>query len=152
VWDAPSHEFKYRSIEDMPGELTVKDDTGTRRILKRIEVDDSNDQPTLGVRLTMTGDLTDQLYHLAQEAETFAFQLQQTMADKKTVFYPYQSSFMKTIEYPLTATTFTEAQWNSIMAPVMKTVLQKSGFSATFPRDKFFGPVKYQGFGCKHPY
>ena len=152
VWDAPSHEFKYRSIEDMPGELTVKDHTGTQRILKRIEVEDSNNQPTLGVRLTMTGDLTDQLYHLAQEAETFAFQLQQTRADKKAVFYTYQSSFMKTIEYPLTATTFTEAQWNSIMAPVIKTVLQKSGFSATFPRDIFFGPVKYQGFGCKHPY
>jgi hypothetical protein len=74
------------------------------------------------------------------------------MADKKAVFYTYQSSFMKTFEYPLTATTFTEAQWNSIMAPVITTVLQKSGFSATFPRDILFGPVKYQGFGYKHPY
>jgi hypothetical protein len=81
VWDAPSHEVKYRSIELMPGELTVKDDTGTRRILKRSGVDDSNDQPKLGVRLTMTGDLADPLYHLAQEAKTFAFQLQQTVAD-----------------------------------------------------------------------
>jgi hypothetical protein len=38
------------------------------------------------------------------------------------------------------------------MAPVIKTVLQKTGFAATFPRDVFFGPVKYQGFGCRHPF
>jgi hypothetical protein len=92
VWDVTSHEFKFRSIEDLPGELTVKDHTGTRRALEGIEVDDSNDQPTLGVCLTMTGDLTDQLHHLSDEAETFVLQLQQTMADKKVVLYTYQIS------------------------------------------------------------
>jgi hypothetical protein len=59
---------------------------------------------------------------------------------------------MKTMEYPLTAVTISESQWNSLMAPVIKTVLQKTGFAATFPRDVFFGPVKYQGFGCRHPF
>jgi hypothetical protein len=38
------------------------------------------------------------------------------------------------------------------MAPVIKTVLQKTGFAATFPPDIFFGPVKYRGFGCRHPF
>jgi hypothetical protein len=59
---------------------------------------------------------------------------------------------MKTMEYPLTAATISESQWNSLMAPVIKTVLQKTGFAATFPQDVFFGPVKYQGFGCRHPF
>jgi hypothetical protein len=55
----------------MPGELTVQDHTGKRRTLERCEVNDSNDQPTLGVRLMMSGDLWDQIHYLGEQAEIF---------------------------------------------------------------------------------
>jgi hypothetical protein len=136
----------------MPGELTVQDHTGMRRTLERCEVHDSNAQPTLGVRLTMSGDLWDQIHYLGEQAEIFVNQLMRTTAKQNDVLYTYQSSFMKTMEYPLTVVTISESQWNSLMAPVIKTVLQKTGFAATFPRDVFFGLVKYKGFGCRHPF
>jgi hypothetical protein len=59
----------------MPGELTVRDHTGTRRTLERCEVHDSNDQPTLGVQLTMSGDLWDQIHYLGDQAKFFVNQL-----------------------------------------------------------------------------
>jgi hypothetical protein len=136
----------------MPGEPTVQDHTGMRQTLERCEVHDSNDQPTLGVRLMMSGDLWDQIHYLGEQEEMFVNQLMRTTAKQTDVMYTYQSSFMKTMEYPLTAVTISESQRNSLMAPVIKTVLQKTGFAATFPRDVFFGPVKYQGFGCRHPF
>jgi hypothetical protein len=128
----------------MPGELTVRDHTGTRWAFEQCKVHDSNDQPTLGVRLMMSGDLWDQIHYLGEQAEIFVNQLMRTTAKQTGVLYTYQSSFMKTMEYPLTAVTISESQWNG--------VLQKTGFAATFPRDVFFGRVKYQGFGCHHPF
>jgi hypothetical protein len=81
----------------MPGELTVKDHTGTRRTLDRCEVHDSNDQPTLGVRLTMSGDLWDQIHYLGEQVEIFVNQLMHTTAKQTDVLYTFQSSFMKTV-------------------------------------------------------
>jgi hypothetical protein len=43
VWDDNLENFNYRSIDEMPGELTVRDHTGTRRTLERCEVHDSNE-------------------------------------------------------------------------------------------------------------
>jgi hypothetical protein len=101
----------------------------------------------------MSGDLWDQIYYLSEQVEIFVNQLMHTMAKKNDVLYTYQASFIKMMEYPLTViTSISESQWNSIMAPVIKMILQKTGFSATFPRDIFFGPITYQGFGCHHPY
>jgi hypothetical protein len=100
----------------------------------------------------MSGDLWNQIHYLGEQAEIFVNQLMHTTAKQADMLYTYQSSFMKTMEYLLTAVTISESQWNSLMAPVVKTVLQKTGFAATFPRDVFFGPVKYQGFGCRHPF
>jgi hypothetical protein len=80
VWDNNLDNFRYRSIDEMPGELTVRDHTGTRRTLERCEVHDSNDQPTLGVRLTMSGDLWDQIHYLGEQAEIFVNQLMCTTA------------------------------------------------------------------------
>jgi hypothetical protein len=100
----------------------------------------------------MLGGLWNQIHYLGEQAEILVNQLMRTTAKQMDVLYTYQSSFMKTMEYPLTAVTILESQWNSLIAPVIKSVLQKTGFAATFPRDVFFGPVKYQGFGCRHPF
>jgi hypothetical protein len=100
----------------------------------------------------MSGDLWDQISFLAEQADLFVNQLMRTMATKNDVLYTYHISFMKTMEYPLAAVTISESQWNSIMAPVIRKVLKKTGFSATFPLDIFFGPIKYQGFGFRHPH
>jgi hypothetical protein len=42
VWDDNLDNFRYRSIDEMPGELTVRDHTGTRWTLERCKVHDSN--------------------------------------------------------------------------------------------------------------
>jgi hypothetical protein len=87
VWDDNLDNFRYRSIDEMPGELTVQDHTGTRWTLEWCEVHDSNDQPTLGVRLTMLGDLWDQIHYLGEQAEIFMNQLMHTSAKETDVLY-----------------------------------------------------------------
>jgi hypothetical protein len=78
----------------------------------------------------MSGDLWDQNYYLSEQnyylseqVEIFVNQLMHTMAKKNDVLYAYQSSFIKTMEYPLTAITISESQWDSIMAPVINRFL-----------------------------
>jgi hypothetical protein len=57
VWDDNLDNFRYRSIDEMPGELTVQDHTGRRWTLEWCEAHDSNDLPTVGLWLTMPEDL-----------------------------------------------------------------------------------------------
>ena len=55
---------------------------------------------------------------------------------------------LKSIQYPLPATTLTEERCASIMKPLLKVGLPSSGIVRTIPRALVFGPKYYQGLGC----
>ena len=59
---------------------------------------------------------------------------------------------MKTLEYPMTATTINETDWEHIMVPLLKVGLPRAGMSQKFPHDILFGPTTVQGFGVFHPW
>jgi hypothetical protein len=62
------------------------------------------------------------------------------------------STILKTLEYPMAATTITEKQWNYIMSPILQAGLPRSGLDRHFPCDILYGPKRLQGFGILHPW
>ena len=54
---------------------------------------------------------------------------------------------MKTLEYPLMATSLTQKQCDQIMQPVLDAGLKALGISRTLNRDVVYGPKRYQGLG-----
>jgi hypothetical protein len=142
-------DFAYCSKDDMPGSFTLVDKHGNREILTRLEVWQA--QKTLGVFLAMDGNQRAQFLFLREKSIEFANQIRSSKCDKNTALYTYNSCFMKSMEYCMTTTNFSETEWNAILAPALKVSLQKSGMSSKFPHNVLYGPSLYQGLNIYHP-
>ena len=142
-------DFEYRTKDDMPGAFSLLDKHGCRHNLKRLEVWEA--QKTLGVFLSMDGNQKAQFLFLRDEAIKYADQLRSSKCNKNTALYTYNSCFMKSIEYCMTTTNFSETEWNAILAPALTVSLQRSGMSSKFPHNVLYGPNLYQGLNIYHP-
>jgi hypothetical protein len=142
--------WKYRSIEEMPGELSILDTTGQRVTLNRHEPKVATE--TLGVWQAMDGNNKEQIAQLKKKTEDFAECMRTGYLSRNDAWYAINTTIMKTLEYPMTATTIGEKEWEEIMVPLLDTGLPRSGMSSKFPRDVLFGPTTVQGFGVMHPW
>jgi hypothetical protein len=100
----------------------------------------------------MDGNNRDEKEYLLDKAMEYADQLRSGVIDKKNAWYSFTNSFMKTIEYPMEAVSFSEEDWDEILQPVMGILLQRSGITSTFPRKLVWTAAKYQGLGAQHPF
>jgi hypothetical protein len=87
----------------------------------------------------MGGNQRAQFLFLKEAAIIFADQIRSSKCDKNTL-YTYYSCFMKSMEYCMTTTNFSETEWNAILAPALKYSLQKSGMTSKFPHPVLNGP------------
>ena len=74
---------------------------------------------TLGIFVAMYGNEAVQLQYLREVATLLATQIHTSKCSKKKALYTNNSSFMKTMEYPMSVTCFTEQQWAHIVAPAL---------------------------------
>ena len=101
-------DWKYRSMADMPGEFNLLMGDGTREPLQRHEVDYA--EKTLGVFVSMDGNENAENKYLREKSVTFANQMKTSKANKNSGMYTYTASSMKTMEYPMVVTQFSEAE------------------------------------------
>jgi hypothetical protein len=99
----------------------------------------------------MDGNQRAQILSLKEAAIIFADQIRSSKCDKNTALYTYNSCFMKSMEYCMTTTNFSETKWNAILAPALKYSLQKSSMTLKFPHPVLYGPDLYQGLNIYHP-
>ena len=142
--------WTYRKIQDMPGELSILDTNGRRVTLDRHEPQVATE--TLGVWQAMDGSNKLQIAKLLKKTEDFAECMRTGFLSKNDAWYAINTTIMKTLEYPMTATTISENEWEEIMKPLLKAGLPRAGFVKTFPRDVLFGPTTFQGLGIMHPW
>jgi hypothetical protein len=142
--------WQYRSAQQLPGQLFATHFDGQRMCLRRLEP--SQGEVTLGVSIAMDGNNRDEKEYLLDKAMEYADQLRSGVIAKKNAWYSFTNSFMKTIEYPMEAVSFSEEDWDEILQPVMGILLQRSGIASTFPRKLVWTAAKYQGLGAQHPF
>ncbi len=149
IWERGK--WRYATQEDIPGNLTIRDTCGTQRvILKRYDPDIAKE--TLGVFLAMNGNNKEEIIKLRNKTEEFAEQLRTGMISKWDAWYAITATIMKTLEYPMLATTITEDEWDFIMRPIRQSGLPKIQLASNFPRKVLYGPKKFQGMGIMHPF
>ena len=144
------NQWKYKSIKQLPGEITVKVSDGTRQTLLRLEPNKAKE--TLGICISMDGNSKDQMEHLLKKTRHMAEDFRTSKVTKKEAWYTLTAAFLKTIEYPMEATRLTKAQWTHVMKPLLSITLQKSGISEKFPRVMVYTSRQYHGLGLKHPW
>jgi hypothetical protein len=91
----------------------------------------------------MDGNQRAQFLFLKEAAIIFADQIRSSKCGKNTALYTYNSCFMKSMEYCMTTTNFSETEWNAILAPALKYSLQKSGMTSKFSHPILYGPDCY---------
>ena len=143
--------WRYRSKDEMPGDLTVLDAAGVRQTLTRHEPDHA--EKTLGVFMAMDGNNEGEIEYLTGKVKDFAAKIRASQNKlRNDVWVAVKTTIMKTLEYPMAALTLTKAQWDKIMWHLLRVCLPCSGFAATFPHTVLYGPTEFGGLGLFHPW
>ena len=94
----------YASKADTPAELTMRNKDGARTQLTRLEPDQAN--RTLGVRLAPNGNEESQFQYMRKVAKEWKDQIRTGHLPRHLAWRSWQTSIMKTLEYPLSAMPF----------------------------------------------
>ncbi len=130
--------------------LTAKDKTGERVELQHLPSDKA--QTMLGVELAPDGNNDAQFKKLKQKAEQLGEHIRTGYLEHSEAWLALRTMAMKSIEYPLPASTLSAEQLNKIMWPILRTYLPKSGVNRRIPRTVLYGPIHLQGLGLHNPY
>ena len=142
--------WEYRTMDELPGEFTLMNKDSDHAPLCCFNV--AHADKTLGVFISMDGNEDAAKHHLKSMALTFGSQMRSSKCSKAAALFTLKSSFMKSIEYVLPVTQFSESEWNSIFSPALIPSLQQFGIALSAPRASRFGPERFQGFNIHHPF
>ena len=101
----------------------------------------------VGVHLAPDRNEKAQLQALKGKLSKWAQQMQRSPLDGRVIWTALNQTIIKGLEYLLAATTLTEAQLDTVMSPVLNSILPRAGFARTFPRSVVYSPIAFQGLG-----
>ena len=130
--------WRYSTLAETPGSLTVRDLHGTERILRRLHHFEA--ERTLGVYISPDGNMATQARILRSKATAWAEMTRTGLIPRWLVWESFRSTITRSLHYPLAATTLTQAQCTSIMAPVKQVALSGSGIVRSFPSSLAYAP------------
>jgi len=145
-WDGTS--WRYASLQDSPGELTVKDLNNNRKVITRLEPNQAYE--TLGVFLAPDGKLDQQFEKMKKAATTWADSLRTGCISRNEAWLALQSTILRTLTYPLAALRLTPSQCEAIMSPILQYCLPAIGVCRNFPRALVYSTLDYFGLNIRH--
>jgi hypothetical protein len=111
------NKWRYARIHETPGTITIRNTQGDGRVeLERLKVEEAH--KTLGVFIAMDGNQKAQTTSLWEKANLWADKLRVRRFTHAEAWYSLQFCFMKTLEYPLMATSLSKEQCETIMKPI----------------------------------
>jgi len=131
-------DYVYRSLQEMPGEITLLDRNNIRIPLERLDV--SVAAESLGVWIAMDGNQDKQIDIMKKKAQVFAAQISTKKVSRNDALYFFVS---KTLEYPMAATRLAEDQWNDTVRPALQATLNTVGMTKSFPHKVLYCPDLY---------
>ena len=137
--------WRYATVEETPAEISVKDCNGKVSNLQRLSVSEA--KRTLGVRIAPDGNNGAEMKFLKSRVDDWAERIRTGHLPRHISWQSMNTTIMRSIMYPLPATTMTEEQCEKIMGPMLKAGLSSAGVVRTLPRALVYGPKYYQGLG-----
>jgi hypothetical protein len=138
--------WRYSRLEESPGNITIRDIPGTGRVeLERLDMHEARE--TLGVWIAMNGNQRAQALALWEKAVLWADKVRTGRFSHAEAWYSLQFCIMKSLEYPLAATSLSKKQCDEIMKPIRAAALPALGINRHLPLTVVHGPQQYQGVG-----
>ena len=127
-----------------PGEISVRSPSGRQVQIERMHPHEA--QKTLGVWTAPDGSMTAQLQYLRKKVKEWVDKIRVRHLPHHLVWLSLRTGIMKTLEYPLAATTFTALECHELCSPLLQVGLSRSHIVRSMPRDVVFGPQEVGGF------
>jgi hypothetical protein len=143
-----SGKWYYKPISDCPGNISINDINGIRKVLRRCEVHDA--QETLGVHLAPDGNTKQQQQKMLEAAIKWADAMRTGKIPKDDAWLAFNSTIWKTLLYPLPALNMSPEDCDRIMAPLLRYLLPAIGVCRNFPRTLVYNSPQYMGLGLKN--
>ena len=139
--------WQYATPHDRPGSLHLP---GQPDPVPRLSP--SKAKEALGIMIRPDGDMKDEFKYLQKKIAKWCDSIRTKRLKPSEAWYCLNATIMKTIEYPLTATTFTRNQIDELMAPIRKTALNLFHVQSRLPHKLTYGTVERRGLGIRDPY
>jgi len=157
-------QWDYGTKAEMPANLTMKDRKGVTHVLRRHKADHT--EKTLGVHTAPDGSMerwfenedgtrtiTGEFSYLESKIEEFVSVIRSSRnTEENDIWQVLTTTLMKTLEYPMAATTLSKEHWDALMSPILRICLPKGGYSCNFPHAIMYGPTDFGGRGLMHPW
>ena len=124
--------------ETMPGTITINNTK-----LRRIETNTAERQ--LGIRVPIDGSFHDEYEYRVQRSLDLGRRIKNSCLTPTEAHVAYSVYYQPMIEYPLSITTFTDKQCDTIHRQFIFRCLPKMGMNCHMPRAVVFGPLRYGG-------
>ena len=96
--------------------------------------------------------MQDEVRYLRGKAIKWADALRTKKLQPSEAWYCLAATIMKTIEYPLMATTMTRRQIDTIMQPILQAALRKCRIQNRLPWKLVYDTLRARGLGLKDPF
>jgi hypothetical protein len=137
--------WTYASETDVPGDLFLSEGGVLN---KRLEPHQA--QEALGIQIRPDAKMDDELKYLKQKAVKWADAVRTKRLQKAEAWFCLNYTILNTLKCPLVATTFTEAQLESIMRPIFKAALRLCGIQRNMPHKLIYGTLLTRGLDIKN--
>ena len=115
----------YKRNDEVQGVLKIKDTTGVRQTIQRLQPDESEEG--LGIHIPVDGSQMNQVTNINRKTIKWIDGIKSSALTKKEVYVSLMIYVTKTVAYSLTATSIDEKQMTKISIPIYKTALPRMG-------------------------
>lgn len=139
-----NNRWKLKKLIDQDEAVCIDTKDGRVRIVRK---EHNVSTLALGIMFTVDGTMTDQVKFMRKKSATWSDELSKQQFSKAEVSYALRASIMRTLQYPLLATTLSRKEVDSIMAPICNIALPRMGICRNIDRDTLYCSTAYKGFG-----
>ena len=144
-------QWNYCSLPpDLPPLTVFNHTTGQREPLTLLSAHQG--RRTLGVHLHPDGKDSTTVASLISKAQAWADRLRTNPLSASPCWLALNTTIMKTLEYPLPATTMSATDCNRIMWPALQAALPRCHIQRRFPRSLLNAPISAMGLGLPSLY
>jgi hypothetical protein len=131
-------------------ELRIQDDDGNSHPIQQLPATAS--ELALGIMFSPSGNMDGEVKYLKEKAMIWAEKVRVGQLTHREAWYCLNATVLRAIEYALAATTLSLKQLNLVMQPILNIGLPRSGICRKTSRCLIFAPIRFQGFGIRHPF
>jgi hypothetical protein len=139
--------WTYTRARQQPGDLFLK--TGS---IKNTRLEVYQARKSLGIMARPDGKMIDELKMLQQLTSQWCDGIRTKRFNPEEAWYSLTVTILRTLEYPLVATTFTQDQCQELLKPVLKTVLPLCKIQRRLPRALVHGSYRTRGLNLPNLY